>query len=1680
VTGETKQQNNAPSHIDKQTSYMWDLKAEIESELQKHQSSNDSDTVLYQDYKQSGESFNVANKIDFTGIVIAYPYYIYTMHKIFEDIAPHAIGSELYGQIGSLSTFVGFLCGVSFTAAAGMDIKELLSDQERENKIVMMSELYQHILNVLVMADLDPLKQAESKLNHLNKKIKDKKISINDQEKILGIIKRINNREIKLSDESITAEQKEAIDLIIAIEKQEKIIKAGSVRISIKINKEIRETQEALARIITVIGSKTALAASPEYDTKLSPEAREQHQKEINENIRTQLAYQEKIEFLEQLRTTVQTKTPSKAFAELSEKVDKQQHLMSRDIITTLHRPAFRSVNFDYKVFDRAQPVEGKIRVLELNDNGFTPAVDESGTSEASNGSSAKDKSAKYVFKDTGADVINNYGVPAARIRYKKLLELVAELVTLKVQGMNWDGKTVEDKQQAKIKLANEYLENTHLVGFFTKKDSETYVNYLFDEMSKKLDENKEKDPKRKEKEVKLGLAVQTKKKELKPYEDVFYNYTVVESTSHYSILIQLIARLLPYIEPAGQNGKYANWIAVGSRYLEGTPLENFFKQADNEPLPKHLQELFFQAKRQRRINLEQLKLDPVGAKNKTDITPNKTPTQDEKQKIHAQELMADIKRKRDEILFYENKYQLINPMAGEPIKVTQKAVESKESVKIEEKEISLISSSSSSSAPVSTIDTHDPDKEHLILAQSYDTQVGARVNRIGEEKDHLKNAIKHFIKTTFEANGADPDLLAESEKILNYKQNGINIFAEGRLNGIGKYLIALGHKYIVYPFQNEFFDSEKHNIFIRYSMGIVFYVAPYIAYKLLWTIANAPVLLETLEASVNELRMGIGNLNESTIVNVNDSWFDYLFKPVKKAILLAPFAVGKGFFGLCFWAAWPFAKNYNMRKAARILMWKPFADAVGVACDGLDPFYNWLCELQAELDSKEKLEWIDVLKYVGIFFGYLAVLIPYTIIQGLMLPIAFANWIITDILKPLLFCIPILSIVTGLIYTYLNQENHDLAAKQVDNVSHTVGTKFKIFAQRYFVQPWRDTWNWYGMAKSEIDKLQALNFYGKNATVGWLKLALFGKLIGTLIANFFIGIVNTAMGFLKQAPVLTFISFTASTLAGGLPFGLLLFGAEKSGEILALAMTFEPVNSTRDVYNNSMTEQYITAKHKLKSPVKDYRRFIRKFLVHKLAEKGIATLPDGTLTLDGIKAVNKGDLNYQIALTELETRTYELMPRMPMDFHDTLKHLQQIFNNGQVLTDNLIPSGGNPITLEAQKVEKQLRRVAWAEDCAEYASYISRGKELYKHDESKPVENMEAVAIAVPQTYIIDATIKNNSRDEYKAHLAGLLAKIFNTSHANYDLHLEYFQENKNLDTIIDYFEEQYKIHPNVAGLSEQYNRDCKYAFAGFAELVTRRFIQTAAEERYRRSLDKNPTRFFYANQNDKGAVIPCSHGIDENGHLILTFHLKDDTKKEVKFAPKNTIEEAKSASALVHDRYDVVKNSENNDINTANFFYAENNRPLDLNLTMDALAKDFDSVAKDNNQTIEQPKMESSDNTASSSSSSSAPESKPIANSSSTRVPLTNLRRYGDTASSHHLDKANKAAPKARFNVGTAKADAEYVNNMNEIEDVAQPKEIKKGDKEFQPLPKPNKMGQEMKRLGSLGQEMIRIGRW
>ncbi len=49
---------------------------------------------------------------------------------------------------------------------------------------------------------------------------------------------------------------------------------------------------------------------------------------------------------------------------------------------------------------------------------------------------------------------------------------------------------------------------------------------------------------------------------------------------------------------------------------------------------------------------------------------------------------------------------------------------------------------------------------------------------------------------------------------------------------------------------------------------------------------------------------------------------------------------------------------------------------------------------------------------------------------------------------------------------------------------------------------------------------------------------------------------------------------------------------------------------------------------------------------------------------------------------------------------------------------------------------------------------------------------------------------------------------------------------------------------------------------------------------------------------------------------------------------------------------------------------------------------------------------------------------------------MPITNLRRYGDTPASHHLDKMSKAVPLARFNTNNAEMKFNHIDQQKETD--------------------------------------------
>ncbi len=984
--------------------------------------------------------------------------------------------------------------------------------------------------------------------------------------------------------------------------------------------------------------------------------------------------------------------------------------------------------------------------------------------------------------------------------------------------------------------------------------------------------------------------------------------------------------------------------------------------------------------------------------------------------------MARDINRKKDEILFYENKYKILNPTLTEVEQselqktLEKSAKEKSESITMNTKNAAASSSSSAfaEKARNENNTANLPATEHVILAQPYDTQVLSYAERLWSEIVHLGQTIAYFYNSILEGNKPNKDLRDQNERIKNYELYGIH-------PNLRQLILAYAYNHIVYPVQ-DFITSKDNNIILR-SIGFICYIPFFFTYKITWAFANFPTLLETLEESVDALGKGVHNLSESLIGSKNDSLFSLvLFKPLKKAVVTPFLTVGKGVFGFLYWILWPFANGGTMRKAARMLVWRPFAEPVDRACDVLDPLYNYLCKWEEKLDDKS-FEWRDLGEYFLIYLGYFGLLFPYGLIQLYLLPTAAFCWFINDVIKPIFFSIPIVSAIFSLVYSFIRNETHDLAEKKVDDVKSTIGTKFSIFFQRFFVQPYKNTWSWFKTEWNEVDRLNKINYYGKHALWGdntGIKYAfradLIGKLILASVGNFFLGIAYSIMTFLKQAPVLTFISFSTSTLAAGatLPIiGTLAFHETISGYLMIAPMVFEPVNTTRDKYNNAMAQKFVKAQHELKTPVKFYRRFIRHYLLKKLAAAGYTNLNS-----DG-RATNKDDPRYQIALTELETRTYARMPRVPMDECDVKEHLDKLFSGDHPISmENLVPDDLTNVTFAEQKVEKHNHRVKWATECIEYAFYVNRGKEIWKDtkthmpsdtiiksQETKDLENSSqdtikdkmAIAFSTFKDYLnsfidikLNEKINENTHEAYKIFLANLLADLFSVNEEARNKHLEYFLKNDDLNTVIDYFFGQYQISDDFEGLSEHYKEDCKYAFVGFAEMVADRFTQVASEERYRRSLMKSPARIFYIDKN--GAAIPCIDTLDTNGILKLEF-IENGVQKNVTFISRES--NLHVDSPLIHNRYDEGVKS-NDDIQMDHFIYSQNNCHIDLNLTMAALAKDFDK--------IETPKNNEEHNDT---------QPNPKANSSCTRMPVLNFKQGYDakTPSACHLNNAYNA---------------------------------------------------------------------
>ncbi len=615
---------------DKPVGYLNTLQQHIKRHLKKKVSEDAEDTLYHQDYFLTANSFKIETIIDISGIIVAYPFYMLTMGYTTAGQPIHQIEDSFHGQLGTLSGFIGVLCGVSFTSASNIVIKEALNAQERERKLNMMGRMYKHILRALVYNDL-------------------------------------NTTAKPLTE-------------IIA-----------------HINEEIRQTQEALDNIKIFIAQKKALSASPAYSNNFAQ--REKNEAEIFEDTRVQLVYEQRLNFLESLHKTVREATSvgprMQACENLFAKIKEKQYETSRDILVNLHRPTYESIPFDDTIIAYAAPIK------EENNN--------------------------------GADVLNDYGVPAARIHYIALLELIAERIA------HDEKKNINPIANINA-YGNYYLKGTGLDGFFTDPKAKKYLDHILAKAKAIAD-----DP---------GLRyfgdissdIIEKQKQIKPFDDVFNNYGLRASTSHYALLIDLIENLFAHEHP-GNN--HARWIAIGNHYLKGTVLENFFKH----PNAPHLKALFARADEQYLIYRDKRETDST--KIKLDVATEKHTTHAVRQKIHAEDLARDILRKKEEIKFYENKLRIVNPIADAEDNNTYEMLDVNE----EDKNPPQATSIAQKTAAVTP--------EHRALLERYNTQIIDQVKMFGERISNLGDKVGNFFTNMIEGNKPNDELLEENKKLI-------------------------------------------------------------------------------------------------------------------------------------------------------------------------------------------------------------------------------------------------------------------------------------------------------------------------------------------------------------------------------------------------------------------------------------------------------------------------------------------------------------------------------------------------------------------------------------------------------------------------------------------------------------------------------------------------------------------------------------------------------------------------------------------------------------------------------------------------------------------------------------------------------------------------------------------------
>jgi hypothetical protein len=1423
----------------------------------KHEGDNLSpDTeLLNKDLVEAANSFKVENIIDIAGIIVAYPFYSTSMYYIFQGKAPHEVTNALFGNIGTLSAFIGFLCGISFTSAAGIPMKELLASQERENKLKMMGTMYQHIIRALVINDLHQLQS-------------------DDKSKILE-----------------------------------------------KINKEITETEQALKQIKLQIARGHVESASDVYDNDHDGAA--QNNEEIYQDIRTEFIYLERLEFLKKLTQTVKDNTKDDAKHALYAEVQKTKIEQSRNIIADLHRPSHRSAN-------------EKIHFEEV----FKPV-------------------APIETDNDGSQILNNYGVPAARSHYQALIKLIAEFVELKHPNDSAKQNT----------LANEILENTQLAGFFTSTATQTYIRNVYSEIPAATGTAS------KEKLKKLYQDILNKKIELEPYDDIFNNYGIRKSTSHYAILIDLIEKSFAHSDP-GTN--YQFWVAKGNKHLRGTVLENYFKN----PEAKHLKALFARAKAQRAIYLEQRKLDPVFTK--TDVKANKHFTHSDRQETYAGHLNEDILRKREEILFYENKLEIINPIANAKKRIIPLAPPVIKPVNVKQK-ISRVKTSKKAG------------EKHILLAPAYDTQVLTGFKRIWHEISHLGEKIGNFFSSILDDN--EPNKALRDESIALMARSPVvdpkfSAFKTFKIKLAYYYfysfeiIAAFFHAYVVYPWQTYLFGGGVKGIknpflfliaALFYIPAFFTYAGLFFVYKTLWAIVNFPTLLITLEQNVDRLHMGARNLDESLVATTSNSLFKMfttsITYSIKKLVYLPFLTVFELGFGFMYWVLRPFAKDPDVRKTARALTMGFVADKVDTLCDNLEAAQNWLDHWENSLDEKV-FERSDLLDYFVIYLGHASIKLAYVITHALILPLAFINAIVT-FGKRTFYSIPFIALAVYKVKAWLFVEEkmiHELAARKVDDVSDTATIKMSVLGHKFFVQPIRNTWGWFKTAWKEVDKKYEIHHYGQLKYPKTVKFfhctALILKLISVTFVNFFIGIINSLMSFFKFAPLLTFISFSTSTIAAGLTlplgFGSIALSAEVAGPLLAAPMVFEPANSIHDLYNNVISTQGVKENLKLRTPVKYYEKYIRDYLIKKLPA-----------------SIDKDENNpaFQAALTQLERQAYAYMPRLPMGVTDVTAHLDELFTKNLISTDNIAANNGDILE---QQLEEQDLRSEWSAECIKFHAFTKYGGE-----------------ICANRTGLIN-TIENN-RASYIKFLASSLATVFNVNERTRDKHFNYFLQHDCLDTIADYFYEQYKITEDFKNSSGDYQTDCKHAFIGFSDLVTKRFIKVASDERVRRSLinDDSTERVYYI--DNTGAALPCNV-THHNGELTIKFTSAEGEVKKAVFKTRNDLSLLFESSPYLRHRHTPVVEKTDLDVIMSNFVYSQNNNHVDLNICMSALEKDFAPaeipVAE---STI--PKDEISVASSSNTPDSSNAEQTYCAN---TRAPLFNICRYGpSSASAEHLKK-------------------------------------------------------------------------